>query len=615
LLRKAAAIAKRQSSRSAVSEVIGDILILAITVVLFTSVFFFVNAIPTPSAQTYANFQASLSPSVVGKSTLNITHVGGQSLNAYTTEIVVQVNQSVEVFQMQLGNTYVNGKILHWNSSTWALNQIWSVNLTGVYPSTVVTVSIINRASNSLVWSTVLSAQTGIMSPLIEVAYASPNPTPPGSKIMVYAKVAGNSKLQVDALLHYVNPQLTTVSLSYNSSNGLYQYGPVQISNQLNFGSSYPILINTSGPRGLSSNYTISLLIQSVGPDIVTASINPNPITPGSKFNVTAYVIDTNSSAFNPNTAGNVTIRPYFGPSLTSITGKELMNRTSYQGIFSISGKVNNSVTGFETFIINATDSLGYYSTYQVTLVVLSSLSPSGNLNTSYPSKYFGPTSMSFSDFSWDTPPTGPIPTYNKGYEIPASDVGSNGPGPGGNGPGVYFNVVFENHNTSSDLYVNDLSQIFFAFASISQGKSSKAVYAMSFIVQNQTQGATWWSVAPGSTTNSPKYTQHVWNKQTNPRYPVLGSSYLLLPAAVGGVALDTNISFGTSNNNNPGPFTTDVFSNPAYGLTLPAVSADYILLFGYLVPAGTQVTAPGFNFNNAIPYGQSLPFTAIYWY
>ncbi|MVT12704.1 MAG: type IV pilin, partial [Euryarchaeota archaeon] len=42
-----------------VSEVIGTLLILTITVVLFSSVFYYVATMPPPQSRVYASFQAS----------------------------------------------------------------------------------------------------------------------------------------------------------------------------------------------------------------------------------------------------------------------------------------------------------------------------------------------------------------------------------------------------------------------------------------------------------------------------------------------------------------------------------------------------------------------------
>ncbi|MEM0152376.1 MAG: type IV pilin N-terminal domain-containing protein, partial [Thermoplasmata archaeon] len=71
-----------------VSEVIGTLLILTITVILFSSVFYYVATMPPPKSQVYASFQASYSINNEGFANITITNVGGESLNANTTNIL-----------------------------------------------------------------------------------------------------------------------------------------------------------------------------------------------------------------------------------------------------------------------------------------------------------------------------------------------------------------------------------------------------------------------------------------------------------------------------------------------------------------------------------------------
>ena len=58
-----------------VSEVIGTLLILTITVILFSSVFYYVATMPPPKSQVYASFQASYSINNEGFANITITNV------------------------------------------------------------------------------------------------------------------------------------------------------------------------------------------------------------------------------------------------------------------------------------------------------------------------------------------------------------------------------------------------------------------------------------------------------------------------------------------------------------------------------------------------------------
>ncbi len=625
-----------------VSEIIGDILILGITVVLFTSIFFYVDAMPTPTAQTYADFQASVvNGSLNGAPTsiLSITHLGGQNLKAGTTTIVVQVNQTTYVFAMNQGYSAINqnGPSPQWINGSWQTNQAWIEGVSGVTSSSIISVSIINTASNYVVWSVVLFARSSMLGPIIQSGWVSPNPISPGKNITVYANVIGDrSGLYVNASLNFVNPSLGTVSMVFNQSSGYYQTPILPTSKQLNIGQDYPILINMTSAGRQAGNFTISLAVARLGPLIVTASINPNPNTPGSNFSVTAYVTDTNTTAFNPPLAGQVTIQAYSNTSLTNITGPSNMTIGLYPGIMTFKGHVLSNATGFETFKLKATDSFGYTSTYYVVLVVISTLN-SGSSNTSYPAPYLGPTSMSFSGFTWNQPEqqgqSSSQISYNNAYSINAQYVSGKNPS------GLYFNLILQNHNTTNDLYLDDLSDMYmFMLTQVKPGENI-ASPQMAFIDLNTTQNSRVWTVGSSSSTSSPSYdsvappggqSYQSLNGQNELWYPSLGwplgnsqpwnTQFVLLPAAVGGVVVSTKVSFGASYGGvgggtksipltSGGPFVLTAADN----FQTPSLSINFLLLFGYQIPAGEQPTSS--IIQSGTPYGQTLPFTAIYWY
>jgi len=604
---------------SGVSEIIGDILILGITVTLFSTIFLYVNAFPTPNAQTYADFNASLAST----GQLAITHEGGQILTSSLTAIVVQINQSTSVYSMSQGLyiTPQNTSSL-WSLPRWSTGQTWAINLTGTDASSIVSVSIIDRANNYLVWSTVLNGQPKNLKPLIQNAYASPNPVTPGKQIVVYAVIYGtqgkSNNFNLTANLSLVSgSNNVSVPMTYNSASGLYSTKSITTSSaNLTIGQSYPITVTVTGPGKSSSNYTFMLSVERTGPTIVTASINPNPSTPGAEFNITAYVIDSTPSAFNPAAGiGNITVTPQGPNYITNLSSPAAatvhsMKSSQYEGVFVLSGQVNGTAnfTSFETFKITATDSYNNTAVYVVELFLNYFLNP----NQYYPSKYLGPTSMSFSDFTWNAAGS----TVYHAANIVSTSAVSN--------PGIYFNVQLQNHNTSMDTYLDDLSNIYFFF-----GLTSGFGEIMSFIVINSTPGNQLWNVSASSTTSHPAYS----TLSPPPGYPSLGWSstsnspsgtpwdkvFLLLPAAIGGVVIPDRVTFGiAADGNSPtipevngGPFSPPVGTG-AHDLNPDTISTNFLELFGYQLPSGTQPwqTSPSLGTS----YGQTLPFSSIFW-
>ena len=317
-----------------------------------------------------------------------------------------------------------------------------------------------------------------------------------------------------------------------------------------------------TGPGKSSSNYTFMLSVERTGPTIVTASINPNPCTPGAEFNITAYVIDSTPSAFNPAAGiGNVTVTPQGPNYITNIVKTTHMNASLYQGVFVLSGKVNSSAnyTSFEIFKVTATDSGNNSAIYIVELFLNYFLNP----NQYYPSNYLGPTSMVYNNFAWNA--SGSSIYYN-GYNVSAYDV-SNG--------GVYFHLQAENHNTSETIYINGLSNIYFLFTYVSSGQSDKLLTVSSFM-ENKSS-----FLAEGST------------------------GYIKLPSNT-----PVNLTFGYDSLGNtvPDPGTVGAFKTVKSGSNLlpteGTISLDFLIFSGYEISSTGQY----------ISYGQTLPFTAIYW-
>src|SRR5437660_1945577 len=82
-----------REDESGVSEVIGTILILAMTVVLFSTIIIWVTNIPTPTAQSRLDMESTMNPVIVAgaEDGVNITvrHLGGDRLQPGPTQVYV----------------------------------------------------------------------------------------------------------------------------------------------------------------------------------------------------------------------------------------------------------------------------------------------------------------------------------------------------------------------------------------------------------------------------------------------------------------------------------------------------------------------------------------------
>ena len=79
-------------NQSAVSEIIGNLLILVITVTLFSGILYFVSSMPAPTPSTYGDFVGQVRYSGDSENpycNITIKHLGGQVLEDHNTNIIL----------------------------------------------------------------------------------------------------------------------------------------------------------------------------------------------------------------------------------------------------------------------------------------------------------------------------------------------------------------------------------------------------------------------------------------------------------------------------------------------------------------------------------------------
>lgn len=127
--------ARRFRGKRGVSDILGTILILALTVVLFSSIFFFVSTFPKPATQPNSQFQGQLFYSFASKgghswtniSFLAITHLAGPTIYAFNTQVYV-VSQSHPQNTTTIYNL-ASGGLGSSTSASWGTGQVWNVSL------------------------------------------------------------------------------------------------------------------------------------------------------------------------------------------------------------------------------------------------------------------------------------------------------------------------------------------------------------------------------------------------------------------------------------------------------------------------------------------------------
>jgi FlaG/FlaF family flagellin (archaellin) len=131
---------------SGVSEVIGNILILMITVILFSSIIAFVQQMPVPEQVTKVDFSASITFSDNSRhANLTLVHAGGKVLLA--KDIRIDVDQDNAIYPHNLSEDS------NFTSTTWSTGKPWTVQLDGLRSTSTIVVTVVDLERSQMIWT------------------------------------------------------------------------------------------------------------------------------------------------------------------------------------------------------------------------------------------------------------------------------------------------------------------------------------------------------------------------------------------------------------------------------------------------------------------------------
>ena len=216
---------------SGVSEVLGTILILAMTVTLFSTVIIWVSSIPTPQAQTHTDIAQYMRPVydstglVVGVN-ITLTHMGGEALLPATTVFYISDQPSrgststdvatLHRFDARIANP---SGLIDGSDSVWSTGERWLYLNQAFRPSDTITVTVVDTTRSLVVWSGQMNPAVGTRPPIFLNVWASgvvtaggPNPVYEGSGFYLFAEVV--------SLDHDLNPNsvYARITAFYNTT-------------------------------------------------------------------------------------------------------------------------------------------------------------------------------------------------------------------------------------------------------------------------------------------------------------------------------------------------------------------------------------------------------------
>ena len=141
--------------KSGVSEIIGTILMLSITVVLFSSIITFVGTMPAPKQTFVVDLKCTIHPvdpiNWQNGVDFKILHEGGQVLDGIWVEIYITVDNTILTRNVKDGLIDANGDGKWGVGENW-IHRISNVNATTLSETSVFTITIVDQEKNMLIW-------------------------------------------------------------------------------------------------------------------------------------------------------------------------------------------------------------------------------------------------------------------------------------------------------------------------------------------------------------------------------------------------------------------------------------------------------------------------------
>lgn len=153
----------RIKSKNAVSEVVGTLAMLTITILIFSILFLWVQSIPTPQDTTHADLSAKAEFDLTG-AYINITHNGGEILKG-DIDIIIGDENFVSKYTFKIKDGL--GK------DEWKIGEVWSKKVIGLTTNDTISVSIVNNnAEETLMNGIVYNSKGGSTTNNLIIYYA-----------------------------------------------------------------------------------------------------------------------------------------------------------------------------------------------------------------------------------------------------------------------------------------------------------------------------------------------------------------------------------------------------------------------------------------------------------
>ncbi len=297
----------RRVGRRGVSDVVATILLLALTVTLFASIFAFVTAFPAPPAQNNNQFQASLAftANMSYVSAVHIVHLAGPVVAG---NALIYLKSATQPTAPEFQNPYTVSSGLG-GASVWNLGQVWNLTFaTNQRPQATGNITIYVVASSQLLYSVILPGTSIVPPPTIVSTSISPTTPGVGASFTVYASIAGTYTAQ-SVFVNLAGVPNTGV---LNTSQKMTQNSQGQWTFFVGAGltttsGTFYAFVNASSASGSRGQQAVGAVLISIstsgtvnGPLSVGVVLVPSPPNAGTAESVQAVVTYTGTTLSSP---------------------------------------------------------------------------------------------------------------------------------------------------------------------------------------------------------------------------------------------------------------------------------------------------------------------------
>jgi flagellin-like protein len=327
---------RRNRRHRGVSDVVATIILLALTVVLFSAIFAFVNTFPAPPAQNSNQFQATLlyqgnasNPGTTVVGAISILHLAGPSIPGSG---LVYLKSATHPAGPEFANAIAISAGLN-GSGSWNLGQNWFYKFpSNQWPILPDNITIYITSGSSLVFSVILPGQTINTPPTVTQTWVVPATPGVGVSFTVYATVAGSvSGLSVSLDLSTVPGAPTGPQpMSQNAAGQWYLMIPA---GDTTTNGTYVGFVHAVNANGQIGSGTVNVIV-AASTISVTVGFSSYPVVQGSSPTLVATVTYSGVGAATSVSIafwaaqGSTRVYAGVGPSPVTITGA---GTSSYQ--------------------------------------------------------------------------------------------------------------------------------------------------------------------------------------------------------------------------------------------------------------------------------------------